>query len=61
MLNVQKHIQLSIVLFSMALFLPFLGSVHLFDWDEVNFAECSREMLLTGDYLRPYIDQVSRS
>jgi 4-amino-4-deoxy-L-arabinose transferase-like glycosyltransferase len=39
-----------------ALFLPFLGSVHLFDWDEVNFAECSREMLLTGDYLRVEIN-----
>jgi len=37
-------------------FLPFLGSAHLFDWDEINFAECAREMLLTGDYLRPQID-----
>lgn len=37
-------------------FLPFLGAVHLFDWDEINFAECAREMLLTGDYLRPQID-----
>lgn len=33
-----------------------LGEVHLFDWDEINFAECAREMLLTGDYLRPQID-----
>jgi 4-amino-4-deoxy-L-arabinose transferase-like glycosyltransferase len=33
-----------------------LGAVHLFDWDEINFAECSREMLATGDYLRVYID-----
>ena len=31
-------------------FLPFLGGVHLFDWDEINFAECAREMLLTGNY-----------
>jgi 4-amino-4-deoxy-L-arabinose transferase-like glycosyltransferase len=38
------------------LFLPFLGSVHLFDWDEINFAECAREMLLTGDWFRPQID-----
>jgi len=37
-------------------FVPFLGGVHLFDWDEVNFAECAREMLATGDYLRPQID-----
>lgn len=37
-------------------FVPFLGGVHLFDWDEVNFAECAREMVVTGDYLRPQID-----
>lgn len=37
-------------------FLPFLGGVHLFDWDEINFAECSREMLLRGEYLRPHIN-----
>ncbi len=32
------------------LFLPGLGSVHLFDWDEINFAESAREMLVTGNY-----------
>ncbi|MBL7825964.1 MAG: glycosyltransferase family 39 protein, partial [Saprospiraceae bacterium] len=37
-------------------FLPCLGSVHLFDWDEINFAECAREMLVTGDWLQPQID-----
>lgn len=37
-------------------YLSFLGGVHLFDWDEVNFAEISREMLITGDYTRVYID-----
>ena len=37
-------------------FLPLLGGVHLFDWDEVNFAEVSREMLLKGEYLRPQIN-----
>jgi 4-amino-4-deoxy-L-arabinose transferase-like glycosyltransferase len=37
-------------------FLPFLGGVHLFDWDEINFAECAREMLVTGDWMRPQID-----
>lgn len=35
--------------------LPFLGGVHLFDWDEVNFAECAREMIITGDWRRVYI------
>ena len=38
------------------LFLPFLGHVHLFDWDEINFAECAREMIVSGDYLKVQID-----
>ncbi|MBC7387721.1 MAG: glycosyltransferase family 39 protein [Opitutaceae bacterium] len=46
----------SIVLLGAILFVPFLGNVHLFDWDEINFAECAREMMLTGDYLRAYMD-----
>src|SRR3989339_588962 len=33
------------------LFVPFIGWVPLFDWDEINFAESAREMLVTGDYL----------
>ena len=33
------------------MFIPFLGGVHLFDWDEINFAESAREMIATGDYL----------
>ena len=32
-------------------YIPFIGGVHLFDWDEINFAEISREMIRTGDYL----------
>ncbi|MDN4166558.1 glycosyltransferase family 39 protein [Cytophagales bacterium LB-30] len=40
-----------ILLFSGILFfLPFLGAVHLFDWDEINFAESAREMLISGNY-----------
>lgn len=38
------------------LFLPFLGQAHLFDWDEINFAECAREMIVSKDYLRAQID-----
>ena len=38
------------------LFMPFLGHVHLFDWDEINFAECAREMIVSKDYLRVQID-----
>jgi 4-amino-4-deoxy-L-arabinose transferase-like glycosyltransferase len=32
------------------MFLPFLGKVHLFDWDEINFAECAREMIAAKKY-----------
>ncbi len=45
-----------VVLLGGLFFFPFLGGVHLFDWDEINFAECAREMLLTGDFLRPQVD-----
>ncbi len=38
------------------LFFPFLGHVHLFDWDEINFAECAREMIVSKEYLRAQID-----
>ena len=37
-------------------FIPFLGGVRLFDWDEINFAECAREMIVLGDYLRVHVD-----
>ncbi len=37
------------------LFLPFLGHVHLFDWDEINFAEISREMLVLDNYLQVHV------
>jgi hypothetical protein len=47
----EKNVKWLIVLGGILLFFPFLGSVHLFDWDEINFAECAREMLLTGDVL----------
>jgi len=38
------------------LFVPFLGYVHLFDWDEINFAECAREMVESGNYTTVTID-----
>ncbi|MDZ7849139.1 MAG: glycosyltransferase family 39 protein [Owenweeksia sp.] len=40
-------------------FIPFLGGVHLFDWDEINFAELAREMVVSGDYLRLQINYES--
>jgi 4-amino-4-deoxy-L-arabinose transferase-like glycosyltransferase len=48
--------KLTITLLSLVFFVPFLGGVHLFDWDEINFAEIAREMIVTGDYLRPQIN-----
>lgn len=41
---------LIITFVSAVLFIPFLGGVHLFDWDEINFAECAREMIVTHNY-----------
>jgi len=39
------------VLAGALLFTPFTGLLHLFDWDEINFAESAREMIVTGNYL----------
>jgi len=50
------RIQLIIIASAALLFIPGLGAVHLFDWDEINFAEIAREMLVTGDRLQPRID-----
>jgi 4-amino-4-deoxy-L-arabinose transferase-like glycosyltransferase len=52
----EGRIRLLIALAGIALFVPFLGVVHLFDWDEINFAEAAREMLVSGDWLRVQVD-----
>lgn len=54
-MDTSRHYVPLLFLLGAAFFLPFLGGVHLFDWDEINFAEISREMLVTGEYLRPSI------
>ncbi len=41
-----------IALITAIIFIPFIGNCPLFDWDEVNFAECAREMLVSGNYSR---------
>jgi 4-amino-4-deoxy-L-arabinose transferase-like glycosyltransferase len=43
---------LILVILALLFFFPLLGKLHLFDWDEINFAESSREMLLTGNYFK---------
>jgi len=50
------RILIALVLLGALFFIPGLGRVHLFDWDEANFAEASREMLERGDWLRVTID-----
>src|SRR5574343_434153 len=52
----RKHDTLTVAFMAAALFIPFLGAVHLFDWDEINFAESAREMLITGEYFRVHIN-----
>lgn len=41
---------LLIALIGGLVFIPFIGNCPLFDWDEVNFAECAREMIVSGNY-----------
>jgi len=55
--NAKKYYPYAIIfVVASLLFIPFLGSVHLFDWDEINFAESAREMIVTGDYNTVRID-----
>jgi len=54
--NTTLKANLLIALLSIVLFLPYLGAVHLLDWYEINFAEASREMIVTGDYTKVMID-----
>jgi 4-amino-4-deoxy-L-arabinose transferase-like glycosyltransferase len=49
-------LKLVIILIGALLFIPFLGNVPLFDWDEINFAESAREMIETGNYLQVQIN-----
>lgn len=49
-ISIENRIRIFIILFSLLAFLPFNGLVHLFDWDEINFAESAREMIVTGNY-----------
>ena len=49
-------LQIVIAIVASLLFIPFVGGVHLFDWDEINFAECAREMIVTNDYINVQIN-----
>src|SRR5258708_11140689 len=52
----KTQIIIFIAILAAVFFIPFLGRVHVIDWDEVNFAECSREMIKMDDYSRVYIN-----
>ncbi len=55
--KLQSKTYLTIIILSgIIFFIPFLGRVHLFDWDEINFAESAREMIVTGNYHRVQIN-----
>jgi 4-amino-4-deoxy-L-arabinose transferase-like glycosyltransferase len=48
--------QILLTILGLVFFLPYLGSVHLFDWDEINFAESSREMLVSKNFFQVQIN-----
>lgn len=54
----KAKIYIYLMMLTVVLILPFLGVFHLFDWDEVNFAECAREMIQTGDYTQVMVNFV---
>ena len=49
-------IDLCIIALGALLFITGIGGVRLFDWDEINFAESAREMVLTGDWFNVQIN-----
>ncbi len=56
MKNIKLENPWVVAFLAVAFFIPYLGQVHLFDWDEINFAESAREMLESGNYLRVQVD-----
>lgn len=56
MMKIKLRNEFTIGVLAALLFIPFLGNVHLFDWDEINFAESAREMIVSGNYLSVQIN-----
>lgn len=42
--------------YAVLLIIPFIGLFNLFDWDEINFAESSREMILSDNFFQVMIN-----
>lgn len=53
------YINIGIIILGALLFFPGIGGVRLFDWDEINFAESAREMIVTGDWFNVQINYES--
>ncbi|MDX1904315.1 MAG: glycosyltransferase family 39 protein [Thermonemataceae bacterium] len=51
-----RYYRIILLVIAPIFYFSFLGSVHLFDWDEINFAESAREMLQTGEYTKVQIN-----
>ena len=47
---------LGFLVYGLIFIFPTLGDFYLFDWDEINFAESSREMLVSGDFFHVQIN-----
>jgi len=53
------QVRLLLLVIAALFFIPFIGAVHLFDWDEINFAESAREMLVSGNFLDVQINYIA--
>ena len=49
-------VYLAVAAVGVCFFVPFLGSLNLLDWDEANFAEAAREMVVSHNYLQVTIN-----
>jgi 4-amino-4-deoxy-L-arabinose transferase-like glycosyltransferase len=47
---------LAVFVVLVCVYLPFTGTLHLFDWDELIFAEAAREMTERRDFLRVFVN-----
>ena len=50
LLNTDLKAYAFILIAACLIYIPFIGNMPLFDWDEINFAECAREMLVSNNY-----------